>query len=88
MVGKSNKDLMLVEETEEIESGDVTWRVIEGAVRPIDPKNEYLTKLLEREDEILRKKQLESVRQRYKTPECIYVERRIFGKLIKCLEKK
>jgi hypothetical protein len=82
LIGKSNADLRLVEETKDADDG-VLWRVIEGVVRPIDERNPYVMQLILAEQDRNAKRMSQSVRQRYTHPEGFVVERRIAGKLVR-----
>lgn len=82
LIGKTNADLRLVEETKN-DDGNLCWRVIEGVVRPIDERNAYVMDLVRQERLRQEKRISQSIRQRYNHPEGFVVERRIAGTLVR-----
>ena len=82
LVGSTNADLRMVEQTKDSE-GNVNWRVIEGVLRPIDQNNVYLMDLLAAEKERASKRLAEGVRQVYTHPDGMVVERKVTGRLVR-----
>lgn len=85
LIGKTNADLRLIEETKDPNSttDGLLWRVIEGTVRPIDERNNYIMELIRMEKERQARRMSQSIRQRYVHPENFLVERRIAGTLVR-----
>ena len=81
LVGKTNAELRLVEITADADGK--YWRIIDGVIRALDPNNPYIMELLEKEKDYVSSKMIQGVRQQYKNPNGVIIERLIYGKISK-----